>query len=71
MPIIDVTLIEGRDTDTVREFSEAIIRAAHDLLDAPAASVRVIVHQIPPSLFFVGGKDHAVQADPTTSQAPR
>lgn len=71
MPIIDVTLIEGRDPQALREFVDTITRAAHDLLDAPTTSVRVVFHQIPPTLFFVGGKGHTAPVDPATPQAPR
>ncbi|MET4429460.1 MULTISPECIES: tautomerase family protein [unclassified Mycolicibacterium] len=67
MPIIDVTLIEGRPPHVLREFADTITRAAHELLEAPVESVRVIVRQVPPGMFFVGGKDRSVVEHP----APR
>lgn len=68
MPIIEVTLIEGRPPSLVREFAHAITQAACEVLEAPAESVRVIVHPIPPDMFFAGDKDSGVRLGPAPSQ---
>ena len=70
MPIIQVTLVEGRNIDAVREFSKAVIQAAVEVLGAPAPSVRVIVHQIPSGLFVVGENNAARHTDDRVPQAP-
>ncbi|WP_006246276.1 tautomerase family protein [Mycolicibacterium tusciae] len=71
MPIIEITLIEGRPPNMLREFAHAVTQAAHDLLDAPAESVRVIVHPVPPGMFFVGGKHRSALLDSTPPQDSR
>lgn len=59
MPIIEVTLVEGRDPRVLQEFAGSIIAAAREFLDVPATSVRILVHQIPAALFFIGGRTYA------------
>jgi 4-oxalocrotonate tautomerase len=59
MPIIEVKLVEGRDEQSLHAFAGALTEAACEFLNAPAASVRVLIHQIPPALFFVGAQTHS------------
>lgn len=54
MPIIHVTLVEGRDDATVENFIREIARTTSDTLGAPLNSVRVMVNQVPPNRFAVG-----------------
>ena len=55
MPVIDITLLEGRSPekkrDLIREVTDATVRA----LDTPPESVRVILREIPPTHFAVAG----------------
>ena len=55
MPILDVTLISGRTADKkralVRELTDATVRT----LDVPRESVRVLLREIEPDHFAVGG----------------
>ncbi len=55
MPIIDITLLEGRPYEKkaalMREVSEVAVRT----LGAPPESVRVIVREIPASHFAIAG----------------
>jgi len=61
MPIITVNLLTGRDAETkralIREVAEAAIRA----LDAPPASVRVIINEVPPEHWGIGNETKAEQ----------
>lgn len=54
MPIIQVTLVEGRDDAVVENFIREIARTTSETLDAPLSSVRVMVNQVPPNNFAVG-----------------
>lgn len=54
MPIIHVTLVQGRDEQKVQAFIRAIARAAHEHLDAPMQTIRVMVNEVPPQRFAVG-----------------
>lgn len=55
MPVIDITLLEGRTPEKkrnlIREVTDATVRA----LDAPPESVRVIIREVPPTHFAVAG----------------
>lgn len=59
MPIVNVTMIEGRSDDQkeamFREVTEAICRT----LDAPAESVRIVVSEVPARHFAAAGKSKA------------
>lgn len=55
MPLVQVTILEGRDAETKRallhELTEAVVRAT----GAPRASVRVLLHELPAAHWAVGG----------------
>lgn len=55
MPIIEVTLVEGRDDalkkELVTELTDATVRA----VKCPKETVRIIIREIPPEHFAAGG----------------
>ncbi|MGY4857263.1 tautomerase family protein [Cryobacterium sp. AP23] len=54
MPIIDITLAEGRTEEQLRD----LMRRVHDAVEewgAPAPSIRVLVREVPPTLWLSGG----------------
>ena len=55
MPLVQVTILEGRDAETKRallhELTEAVVRAT----GSPRASVRVLLHELPAAHWAVGG----------------
>jgi len=54
MPFIEVTLAQGRTDEQLRD----LMRRVHDTVEdwgAPAASIRIIVREIPPTLWSAGG----------------
>jgi 4-oxalocrotonate tautomerase len=67
MPIIEVTLLEGRSQATKQRLIEALTDAAIDAVDAPRESVRVMIWEIPPQNFAVGG----VVKNPPTNPGTR
>ena len=54
MPIIDVTLAEGRSPDQLRAFVTALTEAAVSTIDAPRDSVRVVLREVPVTHFAAG-----------------
>lgn len=56
MPIIQVTLVEGRDDAVVENFIREIAQTTSRTLDAPLSSIRVMVNTVPPNHFAVGDR---------------
>lgn len=70
MPLLQVTLIEGRAAETkralIRELTDAVVR----VLDVPAPAVRVLLDERPAAHWGVGGvpkSDDPPAASPTTN----
>lgn len=59
MPIIEVNLLEGRTPEAKERFIEALTDAAETALGARRESVRVILREMPPTHFGVGGQSFA------------
>ena len=55
MPLIQVTLIEGRPMEAKAELIRTLTEAAVASLNAPRESVRVIVQEVPAAHWGVGG----------------
>lgn len=51
MPIIEVTITEGRTPERIRSLIHALSAAAQGALDVPLTSVRVIVREVPLTHF--------------------
>lgn len=56
MPIVRITLVEGRDDARIEECIREVARLVSRTLDAPLQSVRVMVEELPPSRFAVGDR---------------
>ena len=54
MPLIEVTLVEGRTPDQLRALISGLTDAACDAVGAPKDSVRVVVREIPPTHWAAG-----------------
>ena len=55
MPIIDITLLEGRDLATKKALMREVTDAVEKSLGAPRESIRVLVRDVPRSHYSVGG----------------
>jgi 4-oxalocrotonate tautomerase len=67
VPLIEVTLAEGRDQERVRTLMHQVHAAVRDALDAPDESIRVIVREVPATHWSAGDVTLAErQARPTT-----
>jgi 4-oxalocrotonate tautomerase len=54
MPLIQISLVQGRDAEVVKRFVKDIARTAHESLGAPMETIRVIVNEVPPTHWGVG-----------------
>ena len=56
MPLVEVTMIEGRSAEAkrklIKELTDAVVRAT----DAPLPSIRVIIREVPAAHWGVGGE---------------
>ncbi|MBL4838315.1 MAG: 2-hydroxymuconate tautomerase family protein [Kordiimonadaceae bacterium] len=56
MPVIEVTMVEGRSKEKKAALISELTNAAVSAIGAPIESVRVILREIPPEHFGVAGK---------------
>lgn len=61
MPIVNISLIEGRDSAAVTACVKAVARTIHETLGAPLNSIRVIATEIPAAYWAVGDQTKAEQ----------
>ena len=59
MPIIQVHLLEGRTQEVKQRFIEEITAAAVRTLDTKPEAVRVLLYELEPAHWAVGGKSKA------------
>jgi len=55
MPLIQVTLIEGRSAEAKAALIRGLTEAAVEATAAPRESIRVILQEVPPAHWGVGG----------------
>jgi 4-oxalocrotonate tautomerase len=61
MPLVQVSLIEGRTAEVVERLIAELTDTVVRVLDAPRESVRVILYDVPPERWGVGGVSKAAQ----------
>ena len=61
MPIINITLIEGRPAEKKAELIRELTDATERVLAAPRESIRVIINEIPPEHLGIAGVSKAEQ----------
>lgn len=54
MPLIEVTLVEGRTAEQLRALISGLTRAAAEAVDAPVTNVRVVVREVPATHWAAG-----------------
>lgn len=62
MPLIEITLAEGRSAEDLRRLMQDVHDTVHRSIGAPEASIRVLVRQITPELWLAGGQTLAERA---------
>lgn len=55
MPIVEITLMEGRTREQKTALMKAVTEAVVTSVGAPVEAVRVILREVPPAHFAVGG----------------
>ena len=56
MAVVSVTILEGRDEETLARLHQDLAAAVINVLDAKPHQVRTVIHQIPPEAYAIGGK---------------
>ena len=59
MPLVQITLARGRTAEQLAELGAAVTAAVHESISAPVASIRVVVNECEPELWFIGGESMA------------
>ena len=54
MPLIEVTLTEGRSPEQLRALISGITRAAVEAIDAPLQNIRVVLREVPDTHWAAG-----------------
>lgn len=70
MPHIAISLAEGRTPEQLRGLLRAVHAAVEAELDAPAASIRVILTEVPRSHWLSGGETLAEKATRQSASPP-
>jgi 4-oxalocrotonate tautomerase len=55
MPIVRIDVMEGRPLETLQRLIVQVTETVAQVLDTPADRVRVIVNEVPPDLWGIGG----------------
>lgn len=55
MPIVEITLIEGRSDEAKGCLHKKVAAAVHEAVGAPLDAVRIIIREVPAAHFSVGG----------------
>ncbi len=56
MPLVDVTLVEGRAPEKIRDLIDRLTDAVEEALDVPRSNIRVIVREVPAAHWAAGGQ---------------
>jgi 4-oxalocrotonate tautomerase len=62
MPIIRIELLEGRAPDLKEELIRRVTQAVTTTLGVQPAQVRVLLYELPPEHWGVGGQSKAAEA---------
>lgn len=55
MPLVHIDLMEGRSPDRIERMIAAVSEAIARSLDAPIESVRIVVNEMKPHQYGIGG----------------
>lgn len=63
MPLVEVSIVHGREPDQIRALISAVTTAVAQTLAAPQPSIRVLVREIPETHWAAGDKTMAERRD--------
>lgn len=55
MPIVNISLIEGRDDESKARLIEKVTDAIEDSIGAPRPTIRVLLNEVPAAHWGTGG----------------
>jgi 4-oxalocrotonate tautomerase len=56
MPLVEITLIEGRSPEMLRALIRAVTSAVQESLRVPRETIRVIIREVPATHWAIGGE---------------
>lgn len=62
MPLVEITLAEGRNAHQIRALLAEVHSAVHRAIGAPEANIRVVVREVPATHWSAGGVTLAERA---------
>ncbi len=62
MPLVEITLAEGRRPEQIRALLAEVHSAVHRAIGAPEANIRVVVREVPATHWLAGGETLAERA---------
>jgi 4-oxalocrotonate tautomerase len=60
MPLIQVTMVEGRSTEQKHALIRSLSQAMSETLEVPLERIRVAIYEISPDEWGIGGEPFAV-----------
>ncbi len=69
MPVIEVNMLSGRTAETKDRLAMALSEVVMRELDVPAEAVRVIIREVSPGSWYVGGRSRASGEGPPPPQS--
>ena len=70
MPLVRIDLVRGRDKAVLVKLVEEVSRVVADTLDTPIDRVRVLVSEVDPDLWGIGGVPYSVARGPVDAPPP-
>ncbi|MDH3500653.1 MAG: tautomerase family protein [Acidimicrobiia bacterium] len=56
MPLVNINMMQGRPQEKLEEMASAVAIAIADTLDAPIGTVRIMINEMQPHQYSIGGK---------------
>ncbi len=69
MPLVEVTMAQGRDAETIRALIDGVHHAVVEAVGVPEASVRVIIREVPATHWAAGNQTLAERHAAATQQS--
>jgi 4-oxalocrotonate tautomerase len=70
MPFVRIDLVRGRDKAVLMRLVEEVSEVVARTLDTPIDRVRVLVSEVDPDLWGIGGVPYSVARGPTAPEPP-
>ena len=70
MPFVRIDLVRGRDKAMLMRLVEEVSQVVARTLDTPIDRVRVLVSEVDPDLWGIGGVPYSVARGPIESKPP-